>query len=405
MAALSSALIAPAVYVALLKNRDKTGPMIASILCAGSIYYVHAANQTPISAMATLLIVCAYAFVNFDLTILAAVLLTGATVLRPDTAVFAIAILGCSIVQRQKLAVPATVIYAVLALAGLLACRELLPTEFHQLFQYRPLHFELPWLLKWAMTPPFLICWWFIFPFCGELTNPESRQKYLPVVLALIAYLSLMSIFVLPMSPQCLLPAIPFLYLVIGLGIARIIPTIAGDIPSIAFRYTVAIAAAASLIFVCYAQQWHMLKQSREMRTSVNLNAAPTAPAKVITVPQPILPVIPVAVHPPVHVSQTAVRKPASANSALIKVIKQGEVFNESRSNGGRGRNAAAPINVKPTKTVSTHSQQTVHAALNRAPKAVWSGRNYRYVVLSRGRNRRVFWRWVGARRQVNLHH
>jgi hypothetical protein len=510
----SITLIPPVIYLSVFRNRDKTAAIIAGLFCAGSIYLVRSADEAPITALFTLLIAVTYAFVNFDLAIPAALLLVIAGSLRPEGALFAISVLICLAVRRDKRIIPVCVIY----LLGTVAFAITLHSHHLLVLDFIRSRAAIPWAAAWTQTPSFATSWWFLFPFLGDLSNTEARKRHAPLLLFLAAYFTLLCAVVHPHSAQSLLPAMPFLYLLIGVGMSRVIPIIAGEIRGVALRFAVAIIATFVIIAICFAQQWHQLKLSTAPNTyltpAVNHNSAtapvilqrstttaptpmaikpavpgtspvttvmtnaaqahapatksievkstvpvtasmkpaavktaaaasssaksavtkvvlvtpkfvkPTTAKAAITKPvsaKPILvkPAIPKTLpykskpvnfvvtkqipampmyakpvaqkqsantaHPAAAIKPLTIQKSEVAQAALSKSKTQGEDSNESRSNGWRRGNTAAAAHFKPAKAVSAHPKQTVHAALYRAPKAVWRGRNNSYSLLPGG--------------------
>jgi hypothetical protein len=387
---ISVTLIAPAVYLSLLKGRDRTAAAIGSALCATSLFLVHAAFAVPLTAVFAMLLVLSFALINFELTIPASLCLLAATSIRPEGALFALVVFACLAARKAKFVFPAFALYIV----GAGACFALPLLRGQDSFNFIRSSSATPWLTAWASSPMFAAIWWFVFPFAGEMMSSESRRKYLPFSLSLAAYLLFACTYVHPLSMQTLLPAAPLLAMLIAVGVARIIPAIAGDVPGVALRYTVAFLAAASLVTICFAQEWKQLQRKPIAAHPIAFAVVPVAateiekrPAQLKTPGQPA-PAPLVSKKPPtVEISDVA-------QAALSKVKKQGEDSNESRSNGRRGGNAAAAAHFKPAKAVSSNPQQTVHAALYRAPEAVWYRRNYSDSLLPCGRDRGILWRW-----------
>jgi hypothetical protein len=383
MSAVAYSLISPTAYIGLLRNRDKSPAVIAGALCALSLYSIYYCDLLPITAVATLLLVAASSFILLDLPQIGFGLLAVAAILWPEASVFAIVFFVFRIKQNPKNAPLSAVIYVILCAGFLIAAKYLIKPGV-----FPPVHVEL---LRYAqaLSSPALFSsaiaaiWWFIFPFLGELTVQDSRRKYLPIAVAVLLYIAVLGPLRLSFNAQALLPIMPFTYMIAGVGIARLIPSIAGDIRGVAIRYAVAIIAVLSVIAVTFAMEWYQLSHLPVLRPNAVrqqiLSAVPiTAPAaKSLQTGQANSAKSPTA--------RLVYQKLITASAVISKFKKQGEDFNESRSNGWRRGNTTAPAHLKPSKAASTHPQQTVHAALDRATQAVWRRRNYSYSLLPGG--------------------
>jgi hypothetical protein len=365
---LVDSLLAIAVYASLIQNRDRTAAIVASALCATSIAFLQYVHRSPAMAWFTLLLIIGYAFYNYDWPIPLAIVMAAARVVTPDAIIFAVPFLVSSImnsVRHSKLA--AGLFFSFVCTYPFFGHAVLSRVSQTHFLNNSELGLGALTITATNLVP-FQTVWWFLFPFVGELSNSNARRKYVPVVVAVILYLAAAYAFVNIRLFNDSLPVTLFVFIMVGVGVARVIPVIAGEVRGVLLRYILALTAVMSLIVVSFCQQLQLIQRNKEMT------------------PSPVIvPIIQVSSPVKAQATETGFQQSVAANAAISQVKQQGEDSNESRSNGGRGRNTATAAHIEPTKTASAHPQQTVHATLDRAPQAVWSGGNHRHPLLSRG--------------------
>ena len=99
----------------------------------------------------------------------------------------------------------------------------------------------------WLGTPASLLLLWLLVPFCGEFGETARRARWLPVVLWTLLALAVASGTSLTTAEGMRLPLMPLLCLLAGGGLSRLLPTLAGEFPRPAARYTLAALAVLGL--------------------------------------------------------------------------------------------------------------------------------------------------------------
>jgi len=172
-------------------------------------------------------------------------------------------------------------------------------------------------------------CWWFAFPFLGEIAKSEPRKKLSPIILAVAGYLILASFVTFPIASVLLLPSVPFLFIIVGIGVSRVIPIIAGDIRGVELRHFVAFVAATSLIALNFHNEWRALRHLRLVEVKAEASVGAQQPVQVIKTAyqapprQPTTQVASVAKPPAVRTAPVAspAVKPAPATRAHPAVV------------------------------------------------------------------------------------
>ena len=240
---LAAAGIVAALYLLSWRARDRAAGVSAGLLAAVSPQFHLLATYSPQSASFALLTVAAlFAFVAGS-SLAALALAAGAAIVRPDGLLLGLLLLGLSLAQHRK----RTLYGAALLFVPVIAY------EIGRLtLGYGPprlpvfgLHGEA-W--RWLGMPAAALLAWLLLPFCGELSEAARRTRWLPVILW--AILSLISVSVQSVTTPMgmLLPLLPLLFALAGGGLSRLLPTLAGEFPSPALRYTLATLAVLALV-------------------------------------------------------------------------------------------------------------------------------------------------------------
>lgn len=149
---------------------------------------------------------------------------------------------------------------------------------------------------RFLLGPSVFFLLWFLLPFCGELADPIRRARWLPVVLWTLLFLIVGTAVHASMTPL-----LPLLFVLIGGGVARLMPALGGDFPAPAARYVLATLAVVSLVGLRARQEWplwHTVPTPTPVQaTAPIVPAVPTTPAPPVTSPPVVSP--PKAVSPP----------------------------------------------------------------------------------------------------------
>jgi hypothetical protein len=96
---------------------------------------------------------------------------------------------------------------------------------------------------------------WFVVPFLADATSRHNRDRWLMTLTTVVALAVTLFLGDAPIAPQ-LYAAFPLGMLIIGVGLGRLMPLIAGEFPSVPLRYAAASAAVAlTLLLRVYVDQ------------------------------------------------------------------------------------------------------------------------------------------------------
>lgn len=240
---LAAAGIVGVLYLLGWKARDRAAGAGAGLLAAGSLQFLHLATYSPLSAPFTLLCLAAlFAFVAGS-SLAALALAAGAAVIRPDGVLLGLLLLALCVAQRRKRTVLGAAIFFVPLVAAEIG-RSVLGYGLPRLPVFG-LHL---WVWHWLWMPASALLGWLLLPFCAELSEPQRRARWLPVVLWILLSLTFATIQSLTTMEGMLLPILPLLFVLAGGGLSRLLPTLAGEFPSPLLRYALATAAVLTLV-------------------------------------------------------------------------------------------------------------------------------------------------------------
>lgn len=235
--------IVGALYALGWRARDRAAGLAAGLLAATSAPFLHLAAWSPESAPFALLTVAAlFAFVAGS-SLAALALAAGATQIRADGFLLGLLLLGLSLAQHRKRAIYGGAVFLLPILAvwsGRIAQGggpPLLPAF--------GLHSGV-W--HWLWLPSSVLLLWLLLPFCAEMSEPQRRARWLPVVLWTLLSLLSASLESITTPTGMLLPLMPLLFALAGGGLSRLLPTLAGEFPSPAGRYALAALAVLGLV-------------------------------------------------------------------------------------------------------------------------------------------------------------
>lgn len=185
-------------------------------------------------------------------------------------------------------------------------------------------------LFPWLISPAALITAWFLLPFCGEIAEQSRRSQWLPILLWAAIVMAAAITFRLVRhedSSIYLYAFLPLWFIVIGAGVARLLPFITGEIPIPTLRYVVAISAVALLIGVRARLAWPLTYPAaitspilRPPPTTAPLPAPKVILPKPVPTPKPSPPPHTLVAHPPSLVKAPKAARP----TALLHVRMAG---------------------------------------------------------------------------------
>jgi hypothetical protein len=167
----------------------------------------------------------------------------GATFVRPDGLLLGLLLLGLALAQGRKRAAYGAAVFLVPLLAvwsGRIALGHDPPTLPRWDIQTEALH--------WLWIPATALLLWLLLPFCAEMSEVQRRARWLPVVLWSGLALADASTLSCTTPTGTLLTVMPPLFALAGGGLSRLLPTLAGEFPRPAVRYTLAVLAVLGLV-------------------------------------------------------------------------------------------------------------------------------------------------------------
>ncbi|MCW3060822.1 MAG: hypothetical protein JWQ02_2643 [Capsulimonas sp.] len=277
------------------RTRDRSTGVIAGVLLAVSLTYSGSLIGHPATAIFTLLSVGALAAMAGGQLIAAALLAAVASVIRPDGLLLGAALL-CMPPPDDDSRLrwrPIGLFLITTALGALLAYS----------LRYTPPRLMIgvnPYLVEQAMLGGNAVLAWFLWPFLAELGEPMRRQRWLPFIVWTVLYIAAESLFYYVQPGQSWPPLAPIFALLIGGGMSRLIPVLAGEFANPTMRYVLATLAVVSLFGVRVALDWPHARLIPTLPTpSVETAAMPPTPQ--VSAPKPKPATHPVAATPATH--------------------------------------------------------------------------------------------------------
>ncbi len=295
-ASLVSALTAGMAYLLAWRCGGRTCGIIAGSLTALSFGFAQASVSAD-TALLTLLIVASLFAFACEAPVAACALAGFAAALRLDGALLGVLLLAL-IAARARRQLP-------LSLGGFVAAA-LAGGSLRVLVLHAP--FPAPTLgfgggaAFWLGRPAQALALWLLVPLCAELTDPARRGRWLPAAWWGVLYLALTFCLHMGSLSDTALPLMPVVFVLAAGGLARLMPTIAGDIP--ALRYGLAALAVVALLGLRGQSEW-----TEHLRT---VPAAETTGA--FALPQP-LPARDAPAQQPPPTIQTPAQQPPVINA------------------------------------------------------------------------------------------
>ncbi len=246
-------------YLAGLLLRDRYTAVVCGLLVATSGMLTGWSTSDPLILVFALLVFSTLLAFLFNQSIACAVLACAAASVRADAFVLGLILCVASIFQNQRysrIALPCyLILIALLVGASIYALgiqpARLLPDRF-------PQHF---WISSWMVAPPVWPVLWFAVPFLAELASPLGRRRYVPLLAWLACALLAQTFRPYASYADALIPLLPFLYLIIGVGFGRLMPAVAGDVHRPIIRYMLGALALVVILAFRVRIEWPMLLQ------------------------------------------------------------------------------------------------------------------------------------------------
>ncbi len=218
--------------------------IISGLLSATSAAFIAACSADLNMALFALLTVASlFAFVAGS-SLAALGLAALAAGFRADGILLGLLLLALTVAQRRQRAWLGVLLFVVLTAGALFLPRH--APGLHSIA------FALNGSLwRFLLGPSLGFLLWFLLPFCGEMADPVRRARWLPVVLW-----TLLSLAVGTAVFTSVIPLLPLLFVLMGSGLARLMPALGGDFPAPAARYVLATLAVLSLIGLRARQEW-----------------------------------------------------------------------------------------------------------------------------------------------------
>ena len=325
------------------RSSGRSAGIIAGLLLAAGAPFTQSVSQSLQTDLFALLSLGAlFAFVAGS-SLTALILAALAVWLRADGIMLGLILMTFTLIQHRRRALLGTLIFVGLTLTALFAPH----TYRGQPLASVTFGFHST-LLVCLAAPAMLFAAWFLLPFFGEMVDPIRRARWLPIVIwtAVSAVLSSGLMFGhTDTRSAALVPFLPFWFLLIGAGLARLLPVMTGDLPIPWLRYTVATLAVLSLVAIRVRSGWVSVQRPVAISMHTSLPPSPptihTAPVTSGTLPaskllNPALVRPEVAKNPPkpkAHLTatlQTAVPK-AVKPAVRQYVIKNGRLVRRSK--------------------------------------------------------------------------
>ena len=232
-----------ALYLLGWRIRDRAAGLGAGLLAATSLPFLHLCAAAPQSAPFMLLTVAAlFAFVAGS-SLAALALAVGATFVRPDGLLLGLLLVGISIAQHRRRSIYGAALFFI-PILGVWSAQIALG-HAHPAMPAIAFHAEPAYFLASAAS---LLLLWFLLPMAAEMSEPMRRARWLPVVLWAVLSMGIDLVYAPTNSAAMTLPLRAVLFALAGGGLSRLLPTLTGEFPGPALRYTLATAAVLALV-------------------------------------------------------------------------------------------------------------------------------------------------------------
>ena len=258
----SLTLASAGVYLTGLRIKDRPTAVISGLLATTSLALATGASWSPQAMLLAALVAFALFAYSAGWTVAALCLAGAATFVRADGLLLGIALAIVALCQCRRNDWAGAV--AFLLIAALVGVVWIAPWHA-ELETWLPIHApRFPTihsasyrLLALSLAPVA----WFLFPYLAEWATAQDRAKWWAPALWASVYLVLIVSLGVVAAPSAYLPLLPVVYLMVGAGIARLLPAFAGELPVPLARYMVATAAVGVLLCAAVLLPWFAMRE------------------------------------------------------------------------------------------------------------------------------------------------
>jgi hypothetical protein len=229
------------VYLSALSLKDRYAAVVAASITATSSTLATVFSFSPETGASTALLSACWFFYDRGWLGLAGGAAAIATLCRPEMFFLGLILLGYGIFEKKSQVGIGVAVYIVILITFIT-----IAIWFHLQIPL-PVDFTThgPYTVLWSCGPGIL---WFFLPFVAELTNAANRNRWLPIVTWLILFVLAVCSMDRASSLTYSAPAFVASYIICAAGIARVLPSVAGDLPTPVYRYVMAALAVFGLI-------------------------------------------------------------------------------------------------------------------------------------------------------------
>lgn len=318
-------------YLLAARLAGRAAAVIAALLLATCSSFAESHFSLTTELFVALSVAALFAFASESS--LVALIFAGAAVwIRPEGALLGAILLIAAWRQHRRRGRLGAIAFIALAASGFAASST--PGYADLALRSVPAHSEL---LSWLASPGALITAWFLLPFCGEAADRSRRVKWLP----LLFWAAILLVAGLAVEPKgsdkaalYLAAFLPIWFIVIGAGVARLLPFITGEMPMLTLRYAIAVLAVAMLIGVRARLEWPTWHPVAVQRPVLDPGPKPALlPAPEIIAPKPTPSRKSAQVPKPVPLHHAVVPHPASVAKAVraMKPATTPHIYKPSR--------------------------------------------------------------------------
>ena len=264
-------LTAVGAYLSALSLRDRYAAVVAGVLIASSGTLATVIGLKPALGVGLVCVAIVWRLLDQGQVIPALAACVLALLFRFELVSLGLVVLAYVFSRRSSQSARAVVLFG----AGILGALATHILGHHR--QFLPAD-ALSRVRDWGLLGPGLPILWFLTAFVTDMADRSARSRWLPLVAWL--FVSIVGSIVCRPSGSVLFlaPAIVGCYILCAAGIARVLPALAGDLPTPAGRYAVAALAVLLLIGLRVQGDRHV---SAELR-SVNHRMVETAGVTIV---------------------------------------------------------------------------------------------------------------------------
>ena len=288
-----AALTVVFLYVLGFRVRDRSTAVVAAALLSTSPLFVATqidSVRSSLFVLFTILALAAYATAPYAAAaeLMAMIMAAGATIMRPEGLLLGAVLVAFAITDKRPGGIVGLAIYLVLTFTGMGA----MLVSTHQHFPMPVMSLNAAPLLS-LIDRPTVILSCFVIALLGDLAEPPRRKRLKPVLLWAALFLIFESLCQFTGFSFEAGPFRPILFLLAAGGIARILPAVAGELPTPTLRYCVAVLFVGVLIAARVGAEWlpaklivarTMARTAERARSKAAAHATPHTPSHVVTI-------------------------------------------------------------------------------------------------------------------------